>query len=428
MEYIGWIPCINGHLDFGLMKPGIQGGFTNKSSKDEHAIEINTSLCKNSDSHHRYIILQSKVDWRDSEKFPPDAGKFRVVVTAEVNESHSMDDRCLTGNILIYPVEGEPVDKKQRHQMNVHRLCHSLHECLKMQASECGFQQKFAHLVEITSGRSRVDFLTYFSSSLSFNIHPNGIIRLQYNEKSSDLDSDSLFVIARQAFYYLKYSLHVHKHHIDEQDSLTSITPIYEDNSKSETDAAVRLICQLKRELTSIKRIQNLDSREHPTNNALGIIAYTRSFITSLEDVGMIEQKVAVREQRRFDHLRDSFSAQNAKMSNEKNNLELVKSKSKVWLGFLVLSIWGAINFNLKSDNSLKIEINAYQFMFIISGVFLAVFFVYLAIKRFYLARYNSEAAKSLYDISYWALMLKILVPIALAIGLITLKFNKLLW
>ena len=40
MEYIGWIPCINGHLDFGLMRPGIQGGFTDLNSKDENAIEI----------------------------------------------------------------------------------------------------------------------------------------------------------------------------------------------------------------------------------------------------------------------------------------------------------------------------------------------------------------------------------------------------
>jgi hypothetical protein len=427
MEYIGWIPCINGHLDFGLMKPGIQGGFTDKSSKDEHAIEINTSLSKNSDSHHRYIILQSKVDWRDSETFNPDAGKFRVVVTAEVNQSHSMDERCLTGNILIFPVAGEPEDKLQRHQMNVHRLCHSLKECLKMEASACDFQSKFDQLVEITSGRSRVDLLTCFFSSLSFNIHPNGVIRLEYNEKSSDLDNDSLFVIARQAFYYLKYSLHVHKHHIDEQDSLTSITPVYKDDTRPESDAALRLICQLKRELTSIKRIQNLDSREHPTNNALGIIAYTKSFITSLEDMGMIEHQEAAREQSRFDHLRDSFAAQNTKMSNEKNNVELVKSKSKVWLGFLLLSIWGAINFNLKTENAIKIGISGNQFLGIILGVFFVVFLVYLAIKRFYMARYNPQASKDLYDISYWILLLKILLPMVFATGLIIWEFNKLL-
>ena len=152
MEYIGWIPCINGHLDFSLMKPGIQGGFTNKSSKDQHTIEINTSLLKYSDSHCRHIILQSKVDWRDSSTFPSESGKFRVVVTAKVTESNSMDDRCLIGNILIYPAGGEPTDKSKRHLMNVHKLCHSMDECQDDEEQKDEFSKKYNELVKITSG------------------------------------------------------------------------------------------------------------------------------------------------------------------------------------------------------------------------------------------------------------------------------------
>jgi hypothetical protein len=408
MEYIGWIPCINGHLDFGLMRPGIQGGFTDLNSKDENAIEINTSLSNQNDCHDRFIVLQSKVDWRDSDKYDRDSGKFRVTVTAKVNKSHSMDERCLDGNVLIYPLSAEPKEISKRHEMNVHILCHS------MSKNESEFKDQYNKLEMLTSGQKKVDYLTNFSCSIHFKIEPNGIIRLKYNENNPDLDNESIYIFARQAFYYLKYSLHIHKHHLDEQDSLTTITPIYSDGDKSESDAGLRLICQLKRELTSITRIQNLDNKEHPTNNALGIIAYTKSLISSLEDVKIIDSELSEREKARFENVKESIAAQNGKISNEINNVELVKSKSKIWLGFLLLSIWGSINFNFKSDFNEKIAIATDEFLAIILASFLSVFFIYLTIKRYYLARFSSRASKNLYDTKYWKIVAKILVAVAL--------------
>lgn len=69
-SYSGWIPCINGHLDFSLAKVGIKGGFTNADYKDGKVVEKNYSLDSLSDSHHRGVVLQSKVDWRDSVSVP----------------------------------------------------------------------------------------------------------------------------------------------------------------------------------------------------------------------------------------------------------------------------------------------------------------------------------------------------------------------
>ncbi len=273
--YIGWIPCINGHLDFGLMRVGIKGGFTNVKSKDSRVIEENFTCSDRGDSHDRRIVLQSKVDWRDSPEFPIDSGEFRVIVTAEVNKSDSMDERRLIGNLLIYPLSAEPRNTKQRHMMNVHHLCHLIE-------SNENRHENFNRLNCITSAKEVVDNLSYFSCSVRFEIEPNGITHLNYNSENPTLDKGSRYLIARQAFYYLKYSIHTHKHHTAKQDSLTTITPIHGEDDTDKSIAGLHLICQLKRELTFIQRIQNADGKEHPTNNAAGIIAYAKSLILSL--------------------------------------------------------------------------------------------------------------------------------------------------
>ncbi len=53
MDYthIGWIPCINGHLDYGLMSPGISGSFTNKKLQDPKTTKINYGFLKQYDHH-----------------------------------------------------------------------------------------------------------------------------------------------------------------------------------------------------------------------------------------------------------------------------------------------------------------------------------------------------------------------------------------
>jgi uncharacterized membrane protein YidH (DUF202 family) len=413
--YIGWIPCINGHLDFGLMRVGIQGGFTNSNSKDINAINANFSCVQNSDSHARRIVLQSKVDWRDSDKFEKDSGEFRVIVTAEVNESNSMDDRFLSGNLLIYPLSAEPKDVSARHKMNIHSLCHSI------KSNEAKRHENFNHLNNITSGKEPVDNLKHFSCSIGFKVEPNGITTLRYNPNNPALGKDSKYLIARQTFYYLKYAIHTHKHHTAKQDSLTTITPIYDDTEEGKTDAGLRLVCQLKRELTFIQRIQNTDGREHPTNNAAGIISYTQSLIQSLKQSLIINPAIADREQERFKHIRASFAAQNCKMDNQLSNSELIKSKAKVWLGFILASLWGTLNFVFKLDGASKAEIPSSSFYTGVVVILATLFLIYAAIKRYYSARQIPEASEHLYNITYYKLAAKILIPISLIILFVTL-------
>jgi hypothetical protein len=432
MEFLGWIPCINGHLDFGLMKIGIQGGFTNSNSQDNNCIEANFSCSKYSDSHHRNIVLQSWVDWRDSPEFEVKDGEFRVIVTAEVNESESMDKRFLKGDLLIYPLCAEPKEEFERHGMNVHDICHKIgkiHDSYKLTKDhdkKLDISIKLVDLVRqlsaITSSQTPITNFdsSYFSCSIRFTIEPNGLTKLCFNSNNSNLSEDSLFIVARQAFYYLKYSIHIHKHHSTKQDSLTTITPIYSQHSNEDgvklEEAGLRVLCQLKREMTSIKRMQRIDNQEHPTNNALGIIAYVKSLICSLEDSKLLSKKIAEREQARFDFIGTSFSAQNTKMINEISNVELVSAKSKVWLGFVLVSAWGVLNFLFKTSfeekHAIKIEESIYISILLVT----AVIAFYFSIKRYYGLRYSSEASERLYRIRYKQISYKIVAALVIVI------------
>ncbi len=99
-SHFGWVPCINGHLDFGLIKPGITGGLTNEF-EDQKTSLVNYSTNAYLDSHARKIMMQSKVDWKDTGGDDYN-GQFRVFTVAETEYSDCLDGRELVGKIIIY--------------------------------------------------------------------------------------------------------------------------------------------------------------------------------------------------------------------------------------------------------------------------------------------------------------------------------------
>lgn len=409
-EYIGWVPCVNGHLDFGLTRVGIKGGFTDLTYKDNSIIEENFSCTKQLDSHERRILLQSKVNWRDTEKFDKDKGHFRVTVTAETSPSQSMDKRSLTGNILIYPLGAEPKSRDKRRQMNIFNLSHAIK---KNQDRLLNFNQ----LNKIVAGEESIDNFDddYFSCSISFEIQANGITKLKYNNKNFGSDNETRFLIARQAFYYLKYAIHTHKHHTTKEDSLTTITPIYDATNTDLNDAGLRLICQLKRELTALKRTQSIDKKTHPTSDVAGIIAYVKSLIFSLEQSEIISPSIKLRELERFECILASFTAQTDKIRTAFSDLEMIKSKSKVWLGFVIVSSWGFLNFMFKSNTDNKIILPLeYSYLILIPAIIICVS-TYNAVKYYYKKGLDPEANEALYHEEFKTLNIKTAIPIIIS-------------
>ena len=398
-RYVGWIPCVNGHLDFGLTKVGIKGGFTTPEHKDLSVINVNLSANgSHADSHVRRIVLQSWVDWRDTELDNENSsiGRFRLFTCGEVNESPDMDKRALHATVLIYPLDAEPDDLTAKQKMPLHELSHDI--------CKDNIDEQYTKLKTLLRKGEQISGLKKdcWKAVLNIQIEPNGLIFLDYEDSSSALDEDSKYVIARQVYYYVKYSTHSHKHHIDEQDSLTTITT-------NDEEASLRLLAQLKRELTTLSRIAKFDNSTHPTNNSLGIIAYSKSLVIACRELGMLSEDKAKVELDRLDNVKESFSALDSSIKFIDSAYELIASKAKVWLGFSLIFLWGISNFLFVSEPAKYKIKQAYVVpvaIFILAGVVYHLFTKYCKI------RHNAIRVKEIYYMSKQSSFFRIFVSI----------------
>lgn len=413
-EYMGWVPCLNGHLDFGLMKVGMSGPFSVGKSQDRDFISVNQSTKKERDSHERQIFLQSKVDWRDSETFNPEDGLFRVLVAAEVTPSDAMDKRALSGYISIYPIAAEPSSYAERMDMNIHRLSHELrdiaaerdsinlrlgrHENNRFDELTGEMNERLVELKKIVAGETPIDKLdtAYFFSSFEFRIEANGIVWIK--SVKDNIRPDIRYIIARQAYYFLKYSLHIHKHHQTKQDALTTIVSISSD-ADAKSEAGLRLVCQLKRELTSLNRIKSNRTHRYKDqfflNDTCGIIAYGKALIRSLRNSEIFSEELADRELERFDDMKSSSDALNFKMDKMHGLTELVSAKSKVLVGLCMGLFYFILGRQFVINNStidISSAVNNIPKLLTASFVFCVAFLIsYFIFKKIYAGKHGLE-------------------------------------
>lgn len=394
-EYIGWIPCVNGHLDFGLTKVGIKGSFSSPNLYDKKTVEKNLSLSSLADSHQRAIILQSKVDWRDSPSDDHSIGNFRVFVAGQVLPSPNMDDREFEGHILIYPLCAEPDEKLNVRRINAHTAAHNI--------TAENASATFPEIIKLYSSPNKIRGLKddCFVTSIKFKIRPNGLTRLKFNPNGSNLDERSQFLIARQAFYYLKYSVHSHRHHENKQDSLTTITRL-------DSDCGLRLVCQLKRELTNLGRIQKIDNRVSQESNTDGIIAYSRSLLVGLKQEELISDHEAEIEEKRLKNIATSFNSQEKKIKQGDDKNELIKQKSKVWIGFSLIFLWGTANYLFSIPLDKKGAIPEPYFYLTPLVIFIAAISIYISLKTYYKYVEKVDNLANIYNIEYIPTLLKI--------------------
>jgi hypothetical protein len=392
-KYVGWVPCVNGHLDFGLMKVGISGGFTDSQFTDVKVVEENISASEKLDSHHRKIILQSKVDWKDTPDDDSDNGKFRLFVCAEVNNSEDMNQRFLKGNVLIYPLSAEPKSFEEKTKMEIHKISHEVNEST--------ITESYESLRNLVISGSEVEGLNdkFFKASIEFHVETNGIIYLSIMPSSTELDDESKFLIVRQVYYYLKYCMHSHRHHINEQDSITTIT-------KNTLGSGLRLLSQLKRELTTLSRVAKFDNSTHSTNDSVGIIAYCNSLILASKEEDLIDEPNVRIEMLRLDNVKESFGALNGNIVRSEGLLELVKSKAKIWLGFSIIFLWGVSNFLFKDSSTNKYLIE--QPYFIPIFIIAIGFMVYKLFLKYYQIKHSPVQVKNLYYMKKTEILQKI--------------------
>ncbi|MGX5915712.1 hypothetical protein ACR0ST_13365 [Aliidiomarina sp. Khilg15.8] len=385
-NYIGWIPCVGGHLDFGLIKPGISGKFTG-IGKDPKTSCVNFSPNGQADSHIRNIAIQSWVDWKDTHKNAD--GRSRVCLVAKVEPSEDLDARKLVGSLIIYPKVYEERGKKHKarlldtiHALDFAIMSWGMRYATKLERAKLFFsllarkyvkkhykkslilkkyesweeaQSIFNRLWQSTvnsipepSGSRSPEKLVLRSDAepeqypniyrVDFEVEPNGITRVSFNDLKTHrhgaayITDEDRFVICRQAFYYIKYSLHTHKHHGHQQDAMTTIV-------QSNKNAGLRLLGQIKRELTGIKRLQRYKMQRHHSAESLGIIAYANSLCVSLRQSNLLNSSVYEREKERLTALKSSFESQLDSLAEKHKLRETLKSDKRFFTSLILAGL-----------------------------------------------------------------------------------------
>lgn len=347
--HIGWIPCISGHIDFGLMKVGLVGNFI-ANKIDRNPISINFAASGLPDSHVRRIVMQSWVDWRD--RLVGD-GEFRVIVVAEGSESKDLDGRNLSGTLLMFP-KSYSTQWVEHHDSLLRKVRHlkSLHGAYRNTKSSHAFDDGFwsecqsklnEYWVSLNEALTKENLFGPTGTEVylvDFQVDHFGFTSLRYRSTDIDLayplkDEDK-YVIIRQAFYYIKYSLHKHKHHVEESDALTTIVSCTGTDSKA---VATQLLGQLKRELVRIKRTQRQNFRRQDDSEAVGILGYMRSLLASCRANRLISDEIRCRELGWIEGMERSFAAQNERIRNRTNRRDTADQVGRQWMAYLLAFI-----------------------------------------------------------------------------------------
>lgn len=369
-SHIGWIPCINGHLDFGLMIPGIVGSFTTNSLTDPKTSSINYGYIHRDGHHARRIIIQSKVDWKDTRNDDFN-GEFRVVLIAEANESDDLDKRKLKGSLYIYPLSSEPDLDNGKSELPWFAPIHAANDTLNeykdnkqedWDVVKDKLNSNYMALKAILSDFDKNPIESHFYE-ISFDVNNNGLTKLLLSSSSSDAQDDSVkYLVIRQAFYYVKYSLHSHKHHFSQEDSLTTIVPF---NTDLKEQAGLRLLGQLKRELTNIKRTYSSGGNRAFCDEQ-GIIAYMSSFCVSLKCDGYLSKPIYCREVEYLKSVQASFSVQTDKQEKRDKRIQEIKSTYRVYVALglsLVSVVWLTTIRNFMNYEDKNQIVNSYSLL-----------------------------------------------------------------
>lgn len=381
-NYIGWVPCINGDLDFGLAKPGIEGSFSGANArKNTESTAVNYAYDdKKRDHHARRVMLQSKVDWKDSKGSGFD-GDFRVFLLAESPTSICFNERYLQGKLYIYRCRLEPEDVNKIDGLTQFQ---AIYKAEKINANNQIFSEKQVALNECYDNLQKSLESLEDVYIVDFFMESNGLTYLKYGSCKTDIEEDEKYIVVRQAYYYLKYSLHEHKHHDFQMDSLMTIVPFI-NSSAGKKESGLRLLGQLKRELTSIKRTQSIgDSYE--IGDPAGILSYMNSLINTLGFKGFLSNNFRERELKYLCSVRSSFEAQKVKLSKRKEIESSNKTAYRVYFGWSLALISLASMLLLKAyivipqKEYIKVTLSLWDsaivFMVVVVVVFLVYFFL----------------------------------------------------
>lgn len=286
--FVGWIPCLCGHLFFDLTQCGLYDSrvFANVNHEERGA----------GDAFRRSLLIASDVNWKDRPDTPNNdkprlRGKFNVLLLAQ----HLSGDDHLSGDIHIVPADLA----EQAIWIDIFQQT----AVIESQADQGDDIATDIKRLDQRIGKTRTDRVW----SVHFQLTTSGFVGLRLDrhgeQQPSSIEAE---VLSRQAYYYIKYCFHIHQHHHDSVDSLTTIH-----RTKSLAGTATeaggselgkRLIVDLKRSLVDLKRnAEEMDYRSLVQTS--GVIAYAKSLVVACHAQGILDSDTQAQELHYLDNL-----------------------------------------------------------------------------------------------------------------------------
>lgn len=295
------MPCIAGKLFFEYSDCGL-------SYNKQNIFNINN---KSPENHH--IIISSTVNWKDYHVDDLD-GLFRVIVVAN---SHEFGE--IKGDVYIITDEkaSENWDEIDSKLLNLSR----------MTLNDESIKEDFPLLRELLEEEGK-----YFYK-VNFSLDQLGFTKLRLasfpSKQPTDQDKNT---ICRQAYYYIKYAFHKHRHHHTTAESLTTIHPLTEGDK---TNNAMELISDLKRSLVQIKR-NFKDYQYQEISKSIGIISYALSLIESCKKSGYITPEDYQHEKSYFENVSTSLSVLSTEIEKNVTHKSGIANSARSFILFLL--------------------------------------------------------------------------------------------
>ncbi len=276
-DYVGWVPCLSGALAFDLVECGLNA--------KNNSVEIIHYDNDGSNNLKEYILLYSTVDWKDFDD--SDLG-LTGLWSVFVLSTRSLENKYHEGNIYFVPNVEESTCKLEEiikavcdinYQLNTKKLINAPARFLNL-------EKEISETCLSTSGCYHATFI----------LEQDGIVWVA----PSPVNENDRKIIARQAYYYIKYSWHKHQHHDSRAETLTTIHRVHDSGS----EVAEELVGDLKRNLVKFKR--EIDHTSHrDILKAKGIVTYAKALVEIMRSKKFIKDDFYNREIKAINLRRD---------------------------------------------------------------------------------------------------------------------------
>lgn len=334
-DHIAWVPVVMGRLNYNrVCVPDLP-----ESKLKRKGARSDVAMFKQRTRDERELLVSSVVDWKDRKDAKAD-GEFRVVMAAEVLDTAD-EDKCLSGSVYIYPhkLSGDPTSEKFSSFKNgfitkIEKLNEYNNELEDINLNriyledQCNGIDKRANanilINEVKEYLNDLSLSEYECYKINFITKKNGLTYLKFDDISEKYDEVTVEVVLRQAFYYIKYCLHTHKHHPQQEDSITTTHSI-----GSSKEVGLELLDELQKAIVDLKVY--LHANRASNHQVEGVVSYCKALVNILEHEKMLKSDEIDRRQFLLTNYLKSANAISKRISSDTEGLNSI---SKKWNDF----------------------------------------------------------------------------------------------